>query len=450
MKYFYSILLIFFAYLQIFSQENVIYDLQDCINLAKANNISLKNSELEIGKMELTKKSAFTNFFPKISAVGTAFRSNDGFIDANMSDIDISILSSNVFISDAIRTLMEVYGDVLDIDINVNTMDRGILGIAYAMQPVFAGGRIVTGNKMANLGVEAKRYQHELSVRDVEVKTEQYFWLVTSLYEKGKTLDIVISLLDTLEKDATVAYNAGLIMKNDILKVNLKQSEMKQNKIKLDNGIRMAKTALCQHIGIDYTDSISFVEEKGEIVIPFNDSLTAADVDNRLESKLLGINLEVEKLKKKMILGGTLPQVALGAGYVFNTLMTKPNSNFMVFGVVSIPISDWWSTSYNLKKQDLEIETAANNQKNYHELLKLQMQQNRNELMESAMQIDVALEAIKEAEENIRLENDYYDAGMATMSDVLQAQTYLQQSRDSYTDAYIQYRIKLAEYNRNK
>ena len=51
-----------------------------------------------------------------------------------------------------------------------------------------------------------------------------------------------------------------------------------------------------------------------------------------------------------------------------------------------------------------------------------------------------------EQEQNLRLNLDYYSAGTTTMSELLDAQTLYQQSRDKYVEAYTNYELKKREY----
>ena len=78
--------------------------------------------------------------------------------------------------------------------------------------------------------------------------------------------------------------------------------------------------------------------------------------------------------------------------------------------------------------------------------LLLQMQKLWNELEEAYEQAKISEESVKTAEENVRLSTDYYQAGTETLSDLLNAQSLLQQSRDQYTDDYTNYLIKRTEY----
>jgi outer membrane protein TolC len=74
------------------------------------------------------------------------------------------------------------------------------------------------------------------------------------------------------------------------------------------------------------------------------------------------------------------------------------------------------------------------------------MQQINNELNEAYQQIALARKSISSAEENLKISRDNFNAGIITLSDLLEAQNLLQQSRDQYTEATGEYFVKLAEY----
>ena len=79
-------------------------------------------------------------------------------------------------------------------------------------------------------------------------------------------------------------------------------------------------------------------------------------------------------------------------------------------------------------------------------MLVIGMQKAWIDLQDAYKQILIARTSIEQSTENLRLNNDYYSAGTSTMSDLLDAQTMFQQSRDKYVDAYAQFRIKTVEY----
>jgi len=425
--------------------------LDSCRKMALKNNAAVQNADIELMQAEKTKQAAFTKYFPQVSATGVAFKSNSSVIDMDAGDADIDVSFENQTINDIIQTLYANYWNYIpEATVNIQMMDDGLMGGLTALEPIYAGGRIRHGNQLAGIGIEAAALKKEMAASQVQLKTEENYWRIVSLKEKLNTISAAEMLLDTLFKDVNGAYQSGVIIENDLLKVKLKQNELKSKRMKVENGIALSTMALCQYTGIPYSDTLQFSD-----VIDFNDSIMPpwtyqtsfqSAVQNREEYKLLDLSVQAEQKRKQMLIGESMPQVAIGAAYLYNNLMEKNNTNALVFATVSIPISAWWEADYNMQKQSLELQKAENTRRDLNEKLLLQMQQAWNDVTESYNQTLLAREAIGEATQNMKVAMDYYHAGMTTVSEVLESQTMLQQCRDNYVEQVVQYKIKLTAY----
>ena len=118
----------------------------------------------------------------------------------------------------------------------------------------------------------------------------------------------------------------------------------------------------------------------------------------------------------------------------------------MVFATVSIPISDWWGGSHAVKRSKLEYQKALDEQQDKSELLKIRMRNAWNSVVEAQQQLAIAQQSIEQAAENLRLNQNFYQAGTNKMSDLLEAQMLYQQSLDRRVDAFINYQISLLNY----
>jgi outer membrane protein TolC len=127
-----------------------------------------------------------------------------------------------------------------------------------------------------------------------------------------------------------------------------------------------------------------------------------------------------------------------------NTAMNKNVG--IALATVTIPISDWWGGSHAIKRKKLEYQTAQNTRQENADLLSLQMKQIGNELNEAYQQVLLAKKSIASAEENLKISQDNFNAGVTILSDLLDAQNLLQQSNDQYTEAVKGYYLKFAEY----
>ena len=81
-------------------------------------------------------------------------------------------------------------------------------------------------------------------------------------------------------------------------------------------------------------------------------------------------------------------------------------------------------------------------------LLTLEANQASMNLNDSYLLLEAAEDAMAEADENLRVMKNRYDASMATLSDLLEAQSQWHQSRSNLIEAITQTRICVTDYLR--
>ncbi len=423
-------------------QGKSLYTLAQLKDSALHNNIAIRSAKYGVEAAQQQRKEAFTKFFPNISGTGLWFNANKGM--AKM-DIDPSGIISPELGASLAQMLPAQALAAMGNPISMSMMKNGTIGSLMAVQPVFAGGQILNGNKLAKVGEEVNQLQLQLSENEVEKTVEQYFWQLASLQEKLKTIDAVDTLLSDIYKDVDVAVRAGVAMRNDLLQVQLRRNDIESQRLKLHNGISILRLLLSQYSGLrDTSFSVSY---QTDVDLPL---LSKQDHQQVLvgtaEYQLLGKQVEATNLQTKMAIGQNLPTVAVGAGYTYHNLMDNDHSFGMIFATVSVPISDWWGGSHAIKRRKLEHQKAVEQLNDNAQLLQIRMQNAWNGVEESYQQLQIAQRSIEQAEENLRLNRDYYRAGTSRMSDLLEAQLLYQQACDKHTDAFADYHQKLLDY----
>lgn len=412
------------------AQEKRILTLDECKERALKYNADIQTGKIDIEAARQTRKEAFTKYFPKISAGAATYKADD-----NLVKVDIPDLTQLGLPVPAMEAGM---------------LEEGNLVTVSAMQPVFAGGQIVNANKLAKTAMEASVLQLDVAMDKVELETENYYWKIVSLKEAEKTVNVLDTLLQSLHKDVSLAVKAGVTTQNDLLTVQLKQNELQSTRLQVENGIRLSCMALSQYIGLplDSADHIDVPEFALEIKSPGDylaDHQTALSLLST--SKLLEKNVEACQLKRKICLGEQFPTVGVGVSYAYEDLLfDKSRNHFIMMATVSVPISDWWGGSHKIKRAKLEEQKAVRQQQDGNEKLQLKMQQSWNLLTESYKQIVLAESAVKESEENLRMQTNNYKTGVSSLSELLDAQSLFQKSRNRYTDACINYQMKVTQY----
>ena len=271
--------------------------LDSCLDLAKRNNAEICATRLEVERARAVKQQVFTKFFPQVNLAGLGYYSANPLIQFGLEDIQ----------SNDMRALLQDVYDLVatetDVQKEISLMKRGASGSVILAQPLFAGGRIVTGNKLADLGVKAAELQGEVKVRDVVENIESTYFLVVGLQQKVATVTAALNLIDSLDRVVQTALDNGLVTRADALQLQLKRNEMLANQQQLASGIRLAKRLLCTQIGIEYSDTLLFADPQ----LHATDNPLLADGSQqqalRPEVQLLQLNVEAEQLQRRLTLG---------------------------------------------------------------------------------------------------------------------------------------------------
>lgn len=415
------------------------YTLEDCVNMALENNARIKSGNIDVQVSEQTKKQAFTSYFPKISAMGLGLKSSEGMIQ---SDIDLSMVG-------ALLSQLGMDPSALGIpsSISINTLDKMGIGMVTAMQPVFAGGQIVNGNRLSRLGKDVAELQLKLSTNEVVANTQQYFNQYIALSEKLTVLDASGKLLGEIYNSVKSASDAGVALNTDVYKVEIQLQTIESNKLKVSNGMTIMKLLLAQYIGAENADfelsgnDFYGAEPPSTFYIPSEQA-----VDSRAEASLLDKSVEAATLQRKMTVGKYLPTVAVGGAYNYMSMMDKGYDFFLGMATVSVPISGWWGGAHNIKGMKLKEEKAAIERDEKKGLLIVDIESKWNTLNEAYMQIDVAGRKVVSAEAQLTLSRNHYDAGVMLLKDLLDAEREYEQARSELIDANVAYHNAIVSY----
>ena len=436
-----TLMVIFFLPLFPSKAEAQTLSLDSCKRIALAHNKKIIKSDFDVKAAKEQHSYAFTNYFPVVSISGTAMRSSDYLLKLKTPEMNLPVYDGNP--ANLSTSTQFAYIP----PISINALDyMNVANVSVAL-PVYMGGRIRNGNALASLGEDVSKQQKSMVVTDVLIHTEELYWNLISLQGKRKTLDSYRTMLDTLYRDVNNYYTSGMVQRNDLLKVQLKQNEIESNILKIDNGIVMTTRALCQFIGVDYDSMLVFSEQ------PASDPKIPSQIEDhknviagRVEIQLLNKAVEAELLQKKMAIGELMPQLSLSGMGVYYDVAKKTDKAALALVNVSIPITGWWGGSHKIKQQQMKVEKAMVEREETTELLTLQAEQAGNELTESWSQLKLSEKSVEQARENLKVTDDNYHAGVIGISDLLEAQALFQSSNDNLTDAMCGYQIKKAKH----
>lgn len=422
--------------------------LDSCLSSARQHNCTIRSAALEVAISQELKKQMLWKYFPQVSLQGFAFGAVNPIIDIDVSNLNMGG-GLGTFLSDVSNIVRELSGD--SVDSSIKMVRWGATAQAQAVQPVYWGGQIVTANQLAKLGIDASRLKQQVSERDVLQEVADTYWMIAGLMSKRQTVAKVVSLLDTIQGVAEVAYNHGLATSNDLLRVQLKQNELRTKSLQLENGIQLASRLLCHMIGQPYDHELLLEPLPEQPVTTLSEQPDTIRVSQRPEMQLLEMNIRYNQLNRRLTLGESLPHLGIGITGGYNNIFNQHRWNAIAFMSLSIPLTGWGETAHKLRQHDLKIQQAELMQQNLGEKMSLQNRQIYDQLIEALKLMEQHRSSCVLAQDNYRISLMNYEAGVGTMTELMESEALLMQAENAYTDARITYlsaQRKFEEYNK--
>lgn len=417
--------------------------LERCRDLARDSGAAIRMAREELQGSVQTRQATFAKWFPQVSATAGVVRSADPLAGASIPPLDIPILDA--------ATSTPNGGALRTPSTSLESGKVAHVVAATVQQPLFAGGRIANGNRLAALGEAVSRDRLELAQRDAAAQAEDKYWTLLSLQEKRRTLDAYDTLLGALQRQADDATTHGLASRSDRLKVSLQRGEVRVDRLRLESGLRLAARDLRRHLGLPDDTTLALADSlvAPEDPAPLEGSRAGA-VDRRLETRLLSRGVRAEELQLSLERGAMLPSVAVGA-QVFRAKLDGIDAihNALVFGVVSVPVSDIWEKGLSSSAQRAQVRKAQVQESDMRRQIALGVEKDWDDLVRAFQAIQVADDAVAQAREALREETDRQANGLSTLTDLLDAQATFQKTLDRRIDARKDYWMARSAYLRS-
>lgn len=430
---------------------------------AVSNNKSLLMAGQKKVAASYTRKSAATNYLPKVSATGAyMYTSRELSLLSDeqkhtLSNIGTGLSAMVPNLAPMSSTINSVDQGVVDA-LHTDTRNAGIVAVTLT-QPIYMGGKIRAYNKITQYAEEAAGTLYDKELQDIIVDVDEAYWNLVALYSKKKLVEGYKALVDKLEGDVEKLVKEGMATKADLLSVKVKVNEAGVTLIQVNNGIELSRMNLCRICGLDMNEPVEVedaIDEKNQnanimgqvdMFSSKSDNLVQQAESNRKELQALGLQNRIYDEKIKLARAEYLPKVALMGGYlasnpsVFNSFERKMKGMWNVGITLNVPILTWGDRSYKVKSAKAEALMHRYETEEVKEKIELQVNQCRQKLQESMERYQTTLRSVDEAEENLRYANLGMKEGVITLSNVMEAQTAWLKAKSEWVNAQVDVRL---------
>lgn len=315
-------------------------------------------------------------------------------------------------------------------------------------------------NQTVFIGLKAARTTREFYQLNQELTENQIIEKVASsyyqVYQAQKALENIENNLVLTQKTLKIIeelHKSGLAKKIDLDRTLVSLNNLKSAQQQGMNGLQLAKNALKFMVGMPIEQEISLPDDTFEP--NYNLAFEKENTIQRIEIQTLEKQRSLLEINVKAKRSAYYPSLVLVGNYGWLGMGPKNPlffgekdkvywSDFSSIGLnISIPVFSGFGTRAKVKQAQIELQQVEADLKDTRLAMDLAYENARNQITNSLLTIETQKENAKLAEEVLANTQNNYAQGLATLTDLLDAERALVYAQNNYINAVLQY--KLAE-----
>lgn len=317
-------------------------------------------------------------------------------------------------------------------------------------QPIFTGGAITSGYKLAKMQEEISTMQLADVAGEIVYRTRLTFYQILKAREFVKVAAKAVEMGESLRKRTQDFYDVGMIAKNQLLEAEVNLAQMKQNQTMAQTGYDLARTGLAILIGFE---GDGMPEVKGELnVVTIEMSLDEClknGMRDRPDMHIAQKQVEMANTMVRLEQSGWTPQVALIGTYKHETGGFSSDEDMLSLTLgAQWTFFEWGKKYYNLNSSKSIAQAANQNLRLTRDRASLEIRQAYIRIQQAKFNIITAQASQISAEENLRVVQARFDQQLDTSFEVLKAQTLMTQAETNLIGAKADYITARAELDR--
>lgn len=410
--------------------------LEEAIQLSLSNSKKLKLSHAKVDEAVANYQESKDNRLPDVKVSGSYLRLNNPDFDLKLK---LGGSSNNSGGSGS--------GNESSSSKSVKVNELGY-AMANASLPLFSGFRIKYGIESAKYLEQAAKLDAEHDREDVILNTVNAF---SNLYKAAKSVELVKENLNREQqrvKDYSNLEQNGLIARNDLLKMQLQQSNIELTLLDAENNYRITCINMALMLGLP--EDTELVADSTFIASPAGAGSAIqweqTAMSSRKDKEALATRQKAAEAGIKAAKGEYYPSVALTGGYVYANIPNVITINDALNGGIGLQysVSSLWKAGAKVDVAKARLHQVEANQSMLDDQIKLEINNAYQTYLLTVRKIDVYSKAIDQANENYRITKNKYDNSLVTTTDLLDADVAQLQAQLNYAfskaDAVVAYK----------
>jgi len=314
-------------------------------------------------------------------------------------------------------------------------------------QPLFTGGRIMRSHDIARLAGNAAEAELEGEAGELVYEVKRAYLSCVKAANTESSAAESVRRLEAHLADIEAMRGAGLAADNDVLKTKVYLSESRLALMKTRHAFRLAKTYFCSVVDLPLASEIAFTSNAEAAAPAGIDLETAVETALRKRQELRSIEYRTRMTRKELDVArsGYLPDVSFFASLNYlnpNRELERDFYSSWSMGVLAqMNVFDWGRTVYRTRQSRSRLRQIETAERSLRDAITLDVTEAWFSLLEAWDEIEAARENVAQAEENHRVTAGRFREGLATNTEMLDANVLLTSARTIRGNAIADYLI---------
>ena len=320
--------------------------------------------------------------------------------------------------------------------------------------------KVFIGLKAAKSTKEFYQLNEQLTEEQIIERVSNAYFEVFTIQQRKETLESSFTSNEKARDVIKSLFDNGLAKRVDLDRTNVNLTNISTVIKQQQNGINQAENALKFYMGMPIETKIQLEATDMEITPHLLEDAVATD--DRTEVQVLNKQRELLQYNKQAVEAAYYPTVNLNANYSYQALGDKfPLTNGEKNGVywsdysaitlgVNIPIFNGFATKARVAMAQIELDKLEVDMKDTKLGLDLSYQNAKSQIENSLASLDSQKANVGLAETVAENTKSNYQYGLATLTDLLEAENALVEAKNNYTNAILDYKIAEIQFYKAK
>ncbi|MBS3945320.1 MAG: TolC family protein [Melioribacter sp.] len=325
-------------------------------------------------------------------------------------------------------------------------------------QPLFTGFRLASNVNLNEELSNAITEEYNKDKSELMFNIKNSYWGVFKAMQFKKVMDETVEQIKAHVEDAKNLEKAGMLTRNDILKIEVQLSNAIYQQLEAENAVKLTMTALNNVMGIPLNTQIEIASDVNlnEYRSDELSKLVDAAIKNRPEIKAADSRVKASESGVTLAKSSWYPQLSLYANYYYS----KPNQRILPTqnrfdgtwdaGInLSMNVWDWLTTKHQTDQAEAQLAQAVDGMGLIKDGITLEVTQNYLSLTQTNKKIEIAKLIVSQAEENMRVTSQKFKNGLATSSDLIDAETAHISAKTNFTTSVVDHELAKAKLEKS-